>query len=140
MPSGTGALYVANGTAPHGGTGYIYFGNAVNQSGQTYQQVSIPAAATTANLSFWLNVTSAETTTSIQYDQLFVEVRDAAGNLLSTPATFSNLSKVASPIAYSLRGNYSLLAFKGQTIRIQFRSTNDSIGVTTFRVDDVAVN
>lgn len=135
--SGTGALYTANGASPHGGTGYIYFGNANSRSGQTYQQVAIPSTAT-GTLTFWLNVTSAETTTTTQYDKLFVEVRNTSGTLLATLATYSNLNKTASSTSYTQR-SLNLSAYKGQTVRIQFRSTTDSSLVTTFRVDDASL-
>ncbi|HEY6400607.1 MAG TPA: hypothetical protein VI479_04320, partial [Blastocatellia bacterium] len=88
---------------------------------------------------FWLNITSAETTTTTQFDRFFVEVRSASGTLLATLATFSNLNKVAAANAYTLRGAYSLSSFAGQTVRIQFRYTNDVSLITTFRVDDVSV-
>jgi hypothetical protein len=136
--SGSGALYTANGTSPHSGTGYIYFGTANRVSGQTYQQVTIPAGAASAQLTFWLNVTSSETTTTTQFDRLFVEVRNTSGTLLQTLATFSNLNRGAAG-AYVQRSGYNLLAYRGQTIRLQFRGTTDSILPTTFRVDDVAV-
>ncbi len=134
--SGTGAFYTANGSTPRAGTGYVYFGVNNSVSGQSYQTVSIPSNAT-GTLSFWLNVTSSETTTSTQYDKLFVEVRNTAGTLLSTLATYSNLNKTTA-------GNYSqksfnLAAYKGQTVRIQFRSTTDSSVATTFRVDDASL-
>ncbi len=132
--SGTGALYIANGSSPHGGTGYIYFGTANNRTGQNYQTVSIPTTAT-GTLTFWLNVTSAETTTTTQYDKLFVEVRNTAGTLLATPATYSNLNKTASSTTYSQK-SLNLAAYKGQTVRVQFRTTTDSSLITTFRVDD----
>lgn len=135
--SGTGALYTANGASPHGGTGYIYFGNANSRSGQTYQQVAIPSTAT-GTLTFWLNVTSAETTTTTQYDKLFVEVRNTSGTLLATLATYSNLNKTASSTSYTQR-SLNLSAYKGQTVRIQFRSRTDSSLVTTFRVDDASL-
>lgn len=135
--SGTGALYIANGSSPHGGTGYIYFGTANNRTGQTYQTVTIPSNAT-GTLSFWLNVTSAETTTTTQYDRLFVEVRNTSGTLLATPATYSNLNKVSSSTNYTLR-TLNLAAYKGQTVRIQFRTTTDSSLITTFRVDDASL-
>ncbi len=135
--SGTGALYIANGSSPHGGTGYIYFGTANNRTGQTYQTVTIPSNAT-GTLSFWLNVTSAETTTTTQYDRLFVEVRNTSGTLLATPATYSNLNKVSSATNYTLR-TLNLAAYKGQTVRIQFRATTDSSLITTFRVDDASL-
>jgi Zn-dependent metalloprotease len=136
--SGANAYYVSPGNYPHAGTGYIYFGTTNNATGQGYQQISIPSTATAANLTFWLNVTSAETTTTTQYDRLFVEVRNSAGTLLGTLATYSNLSKGTAG-AYAQKGAFSLLAYKGQTIRVQFRATTDSSLATTFRVDDVSV-
>ncbi|HEX9004927.1 MAG TPA: hypothetical protein VGB07_33760, partial [Blastocatellia bacterium] len=86
-----------------------------------------------------LNVTSSETTTTQQYDRLFVEVRSTSGTLLATLATFSNLNKVTATNAYTLRGAYSLASFAGQTVRIQFRGTTDFSLPTTFRIDDVSV-
>jgi Zn-dependent metalloprotease len=136
--SGSGALYTANGSAPHSGTGYIYFGTANSVSGQTYQQITIPNGASSAQLTFWLNVTTSETTTTTRYDRLFVEVRNTSGTLLQTMATFSNLNRGTTG-TYVQRGSYNLLGYQGQTIRLQFRGTTDSVLPTTFRVDDVAV-
>ena len=134
--SGTGAFYVANGSTPQAGTGYAYFGTANSVTGQTYQQLTIPSTATSANLSFWLNTTTAETTTTTKYDYLYVEVRNSAGTLLTTLATYSNLDKNT---AYAQKGPFSLLAYKGQTVRVQFRNTTDSSLITTFRVDTAAL-
>ena len=134
--SGTGYFYVANGNYPHGGTGYIYFGVNNSVSGQAYQTVTIPTTAT-GTLDFWLNVTSSETTTSTVYDRLFVEVRNTGGTLLATLATYSNLNK-GSAGAYTLR-SLNVAAYRGQTVRVQFRSTTDSSLATTFRVDDVSL-
>lgn len=134
--SGTGYFYVNPGNYPHGGTGYIYFGVNNSVSGQSYQQVTIPSTAT-GTLTFWLNVTSSETTTTTQYDKLFVEVRNTSGTLLSTLATYSNLNKGTAGV-YSQK-SFNVSAYKGQTVRIQFRSTTDSSVTTTFRVDDVSL-
>src|SRR5207247_2330724 len=90
--SGSGFFYIASGNYPHSGTGYVYFGVNNSVSGQAYETVSIPSTAT-GSLTFWLNVTSDEGTTTTSYDKLYVEVRDTAGNLLSTLATYSNLNK-----------------------------------------------
>lgn len=133
VASGTGALYTNNGNYPQAGTGYIYFGGANSVSGQTYQQISIPAG-TTKTLSFFLNTTSAETTTTSQFDRLFVEVRNSAGTLLTTLATYSNLNKTTAG-SYGTAKSFSLSAYAGQTIRVQFRTTTDSSAITTFRVD-----
>lgn len=134
--SGSGYFYIANGNYPHGGTGYIYFGVNNSVSGQAYQTVTIPGTAAGTG-SFWLNVTSSETTTSVQYDKLFVEVRNTSGTLLATLATYSNLNKASAGV-YTLR-SLNLSAYRGQTVRLQFRTTTDSSLVTTFRVDDVTL-
>lgn len=134
--SGTGYFYVANGNYPQAGTGYIYFGVNNSVSGQSYQQVTIPSTAT-GTLTFWLNVTSSETTTTTQYDRLFVEVRNTSGTLLTTLATYSNLNKGTAGV-YSQK-SLNVAAYKGQTVRIQFRSTTDSSLATTFRVDSASL-
>ncbi len=134
VKSGSGALYTANGSTPQAGTGYSYFGNASNRTGQTYQTVTIPTGASGTH-TFWLYVTSAETTTTTQYDKLFVEVRNTSGTLLGTLATYSNLNKST---GYSQK-SVSLAAYKGQTVRLQYRVTTDSSLTTTFRVDSASL-
>ncbi len=134
--SGSGYFYTANNNYPHGGTGYIYFGVYNSVSGQAYQTVTIPSTAC-GNLTFWLNVQSSETTTSVQYDRLFVEVRNTSGTLLGTLATYSNLNKTKAG-NYTLR-SLNMSAYRGKTVRLQFRSTTDSSITTTFRVDDVSL-
>jgi len=133
--SGTGYFYTASGNYPHGGTGYIYFGVNNSVSGQSYQQVTIPSTAT-GTLTFWLNVTSSETGTTA-YDKLFVEVRNTSGTLLTTLATYSNANQGTAGV-YSQK-SFSLAAYKGQTVRVQFRSTTDSSVTTSFRVDDASL-
>ena len=124
------------GSAPHGGTGYIYFGVNNRVTGQSYQTVSIPSTAA-GTLKFWLNVTSSETTTSVQYDKLFVEVRNTSGTLLATLATYSNLNKGSTGV-YSLK-TLNMAAYRGQTVRVQFRVPTDVSLATTFRVDDASL-
>jgi Metallo-peptidase family M12 len=133
----SGAALRSTGAFPRSGVAYTIVVNANNTTGAEYQQIAIPTGAA-RNLTFWLNVTSSETTTTTQFDRIFVEVRSTTGALLSTLATFSNLNKGASG-AYVQRGPFSLSAFAGQTVRIQFRATNDSSLPSSFRVDDVSV-
>lgn len=133
---GADAFYTANGNYPRGGTGYIYLGTRNNASGQWYQTVSIPSTAS-GDLTFWLNVSSSETTTTTQYDRLFIEVRSTGGTLLGTLGTFSNLNKTT-PGNYTQRA-FSLAAYRGQTVRLQFRATTDVSLATTFRIDDVSL-
>jgi fibronectin type 3 domain-containing protein len=133
----SGNAYVQpNGSYPHSGIAYGYLGNVDNANGTEYQQITIPSG-TTPTFSFWLNTTSSETTTTTQYDKLFVEIRNSAGTLLSTLATYSNLNKTTAGV-YSQK-SFSLASFAGQTVRINFRATTDTSLVTTFRIDDVSV-
>jgi subtilase family serine protease len=101
-----------------------------------YQQITIPSTATTATLTFWLRVTTAETTTSVAYDTLKVQVLDTAGNVLQTLATYSNLNASAS---YAQK-SFDLSARRGQTIRIRFYGVEDTSLQTSFLVDDTALN
>jgi subtilisin family serine protease len=132
----TGNVYWSNGAYRRSGTGYAVLGYYNNASGSLAQGVTIPAAAA-GTLVFWLNVTSSETTTTTQYDRLFVEVRSTAGTLLATLATFSNLDKGAAG-AYVQR-SVSLAPWRGQAVRVQFRVTTDSSLATSFRLDDVSL-
>ncbi len=127
----------SNGPNPHGGTGYLSLANVNNAKGTAYQQITVPSGAA-PGLTFWLNVTSAETTTSVVNDVLFVEIRNTAGTLLQTLATYSNLDR-GSAGAYVQRGAFNLGAYAGQTIRVQFRGTSNASLITTFHLDDVSV-
>jgi hypothetical protein len=133
--SGSGAFYTNNGNYPHGGTGYVYFGVNNNVTGQVYQTVTIPAIAT-GSLTFWFNCSSSEGTT-YAYDFLYVEIRNTSGALLQTIATYSNRDKTT-PGNYSQK-SFSLAAYRGQTVRLQFRCTTDFSLSTTFRIDDVSL-
>jgi len=132
----SGNAYRSTGGYPHAGAGYSVLGFYNNANGTEYHTVAIPATAA-GTLSFWLNVSSSETTATTVYDRLYVEARSTAGVLLGTVATFSNLDKAAIG-AYTLR-SLSLAAWKGQTIRVQFRATTDGSLATSFRVDDVSL-
>jgi hypothetical protein len=65
-------------------------------------------------------------------------VRNTSGTLLGTLATFGNQNSGATGV-YVQRGAYNLGAYAGQTVRIQFRTTQDSSLPTSFRLDDVSV-
>ncbi|MBL8113384.1 MAG: hypothetical protein JNK60_10895 [Acidobacteria bacterium] len=109
-------------------------GSAVTET--MYQSVAIPASATTATLSFWIRIATAETTTSTAYDTLKVEVRSSTGTLLATLATYSNLNKSTT---YSQK-SFNLAAYKGQTVRVQMVAVEDSSLATSFVIDDTALN
>ncbi len=99
------------------------------------QTVSIPSAASTATLSFWLKVVSSETTTTSAFDTLKVQVRNASGTVLSTLKTYSNLDKGTTYVQRS----FDLSAYKGQTVQIYFVGVEGSTVATSFLVDDVSL-
>ena len=133
----SGQVTRSTGSFPHSGVAYMILNGVNNSSGTLYQQVAIPSG-TSPNLTFWLNITTSEAAGAAVYDRLFIEVRSTTGTLLATLATFSNQNSGTAG-AYVQRGPYNLSSFAGQTVRIQFRGTNDVTLPTSFRVDDVSV-
>jgi len=99
------------------------------------QTVTIPAAAPSATLTFWLKVVSAETSTTTAYDTLKVQVRNTSGTVLATLATYSNLDKGASYVQKS----FDLSAYKGQTVQLYFVGVEGASVSTSFLVDDVSL-
>jgi len=86
---------VINNTAgiAHTGTFAAWLdGYGTTHTDSVTQSVAIPTASTAAQLCYWLRITTAETTTTTQFDKLSVQIRNAAGTVLSTLATFSNLN------------------------------------------------
>ncbi len=132
----SGQVTRSTGSFPHGGVAYMILGGVNSTTGTLYQQVAVPAGG--GNLNFWLNITTSEAAGAAVFDRLFIEVRSTSGTLLATLATFSNQNSGTAGV-YVLRGPYNLAAFAGQTVRIQFRGTNDVTLPTSFRVDDVSV-
>ena len=133
----TGSAFWSTGGNDHSGTGYSILGAGNNASGSEYQTVTIPAGHP-ANLTLWLNITTSESLTTA-YDFVYVEVRSTSGALLSTLGSFSNRNATTSPTAYTQRA-FSLAAWRGQTVRVQFRGTTDFTLPTSFRIDDVSLS
>ena len=100
------------------------------------QQVAIFSSHTTATLTFWLHIDTAETTTTTMYDKLTVQVRNSSGTVLKTLATYSNLDHNT---GYAQK-TFDLSAYIGQTIQIFLVGTEDSQKQTSFVVDDFALN
>lgn len=122
---------------PHGGTWDAWLdGYGTTHTDTLMQQVTIPSTATSATLSFWLHIDTAETTTTSAFDTLAVQVRNSSGTVLSTLETFSNLNKNTGFAQQS----FDLTSFKGQTIQINFVGTEDASLQTSFVLDDFALN
>jgi hypothetical protein len=129
---------IDNGTtqASHAGSWKAWLdGYGATHTDTLVQTVSIPAAASSATLSFWLKVVSDETTTTSAYDTLKVQVRNASGTVLSTLKTYSNLDKGSSYVQRS----FDLSAYKGQTVQIYLEGVEGSSVATSFLIDDVSL-
>ena len=134
--SGTGYFYVNPGNYPHGGTGYIYFGVNNSVSGQSYQQVTIPSTATAnADVLAQRHIERDDHDDAVrQAVRRGAEHRGhAAGDARDVQQPEQGDGRI-----YSQK-SFSLAAYRGQTVRVQFRSTTDSSVTTTFRVDDVSL-
>ncbi len=132
----TGVIGSYAGQTAYEGTRFAWLGgNGVTASETITQAVVIPAAATSASLTFALHIDTAETTTTTAYDKLVVTVKNSAGTVLGTLATYSNLNKAT---GYQIR-TFNLLPYKGQTVTLSFAMTEDSSLQTSFVVDKVSL-
>ena len=100
------------------------------------QTAAIPSTITSATLTFWLHIDTAETTTTTAYDTLKVQIRNSSGTVLATLATYSNLNKAS---GYAQK-TFNLTAYKGQTIQIYLIGVENGSRQTSFVVDDFALN
>ncbi|HEU4837035.1 MAG TPA: S8 family peptidase [Pyrinomonadaceae bacterium] len=130
-----GVITNSTGQTPRTGSFYAWLdGYGTTHTDSLFQTITIPATANTVTLSFWLKITTAETTTTTQFDRLQVQVRNTSNTVLATLGTFSNLNKTT---GYVLR-TFDVTAFKGQTVRIYFLGTEDSSLQTSFVIDDTS--
>ena len=132
-----GVIDSSTGEASHGGSWKAWLdGYGTTHTDSIYQTVTIPSTAATSTLTFWLHIDTAETTTSIAYDTLKVQLRNTSNTVLATLATYSNLNKNT---GYSQK-SFDVSAYRGQTIRVYFLGVEDSSLQTSFVVDDTALN
>jgi subtilisin family serine protease len=108
--------------SPRSGSYVGWLGGVDGADDHLYQQVSIPAGATKAELRFWTKFDTTETTTTTNYDYFYAQVRDTANAVLTTLLTMTNLT---TPENSWVERVYDVTAYKGTTIRVYFRATND---------------
>jgi len=131
----TGVIASNAATARTGSWRALLGGRASGETFTLHQQLTIPATACTASLSFWLKVSTDEFTTGPAWDTLAVELQNSSGTVLGTLATYSNLNGGTSYV----QRTFDLAAYKGQTIRISFTATEDWSNQTSFLVDDTSL-
>ena len=125
-----------SGETAHAGSWFAWLdGYGSSHTDNVSQSVAIPAGKTSATLSYYLHVDTAETTTTSAYDKLYVRVYNSSGTLLKTLRTFSNLDAAS---GYTVHTD-SLAAYIGQTVTIKFTGTEDTSLQTSFVLDDITL-
>ena len=132
-----GVINNSSAEPPHSGSWDAWLdGYGTTHTDTATQTVTIPSTITTATLSFWLHIDTAETTTTTAFDTLQIQVLNTSNTVLATLGTFSNLNHATGYQQHS----FSMSSFKGQTVKIRFLGREDSSLQTSFVVDDVALN
>jgi hypothetical protein len=132
----TGIIDNSAGEAAHSGSWKAWLdGYGATHTDSLLQTVAIPSTATSATLSFWLHIDTAETG-STAYDTLKVQIRNTSGTVLATLATYSNANAAT---GFSQK-SFSVLTYKGQTVQVYLIGVEDTTLQTSFVVDDFALN
>lgn len=123
-------------SGPRTGQGFAWLnGYGTTHIDRLWQDVTIPAGVTTAALTFFLNITTAETTTTAVRDTLTLQVRDTSDTVLGTVATWSNLDATLGYVQQSV----DLTAYAGQTVRIFAEGSENASLATNFQLDDFSL-
>lgn len=94
------------------------------------QLVSIPAGCR-ARLSFWLDIDTAQQTTSTAYDTLRVTLRSPTGSVLESLATYSNLDAESGYRKHS----FDVSEHAGRQLLVTFTARENSSRQTSFFLD-----
>ncbi len=133
--AGVVANWITYGEPSYEGLNAAYLGgNGRTATEVLYQTVTLPATLTQATLSFWLHISTKETGSTV-YDTLTLRLKNSAGAVLKSLATYSNTQAAG---GYQLR-TFDVSAYKGQTIQIHFEMKEDSALSTSFLLDKASL-
>jgi len=118
-------------------------GHGVNNAdGVLFQDFFVPSTAASISLVFYYNITTEETSTTQDFDYLYVTLKNTSGTTLRNLLTRTNLNAVGlgqwSQYSDSTTNSF-LLNYLGQVVRLHFRGTTDSGLPTKYRIDDVSI-
>lgn len=130
-----GVVVSGGAMAARSGMGKAWLGgHGEKRSDHAWQRVTLPSDADAIAASFYLHVETDEDADT-PYDFLRVRVRTSSGSLLATLATFSNVDTNSG----FRRRTVDLTAFRGQSVRVSFESSEDMASSTSFVIDDVRI-
>jgi serine protease len=131
----SGVIDNSSGEPAHSGSWKAWLdGYGGSHTDTLYQQLTLPGGSS-ATLSFYLHIDTAETTQTVAYDKLQVQIRNSSNQVLATLATYSNLNHNS---GYLLR-SFNVSSYLGQTIRVYLVGTEDSSLQTSFVADDFSL-
>lgn len=119
----------------HSGNSHAAAGGRPKSTRITSETLTIPSTVRLAELRFYLWVVTKNKKGSSE-DTLKVEIRDSAGALLETLATFTNVD--ACPTYMQRR--FDVSRYRGANIRISFVSNEQKGQPTWFLLDDITLN
>ncbi|SFF35842.1 Peptidase family M1 [Actinacidiphila alni] len=126
----TGAITSGGGQSAHTGTRFAWLdGYGSTHTESLAQTVTIPSGCSSASLTFWLHIDTAETTRTTAYDKLTAKIGS------TTVATYSNLDAASGYVQRTV----DVSAYIGQSVSLGFTGTEDSGLQTSFVLDDVAL-
>ncbi|MBD0741464.1 hypothetical protein BG418_08170 [Streptomyces sp. CBMA152] len=133
----TGVVDNSSTEPPHSGSWDAWLdGYGTTHTDTLAQTVTLPTGCSSEQLSFWLHVDTAETSTTSAYDTLKVQILNSSGTVLSTLHTYSNLDRLTGYAQHT----FDLSAYAGQTVTLKFTGHEDYTKQTSFVIDDTAIN
>ena len=132
----SGVINNSSAEPPHSGSWDAWLcGYGTTHTDTLSQSVTLPSSASSATLSFWLHIDTAETTTTTAYDTLKLQVLNTSGTVLGTIGNWSNLNHNT---GYSQQ-TFNMSAYLGQTVVLKFTGSEDSELQTSFVIDDTSL-
>ena len=124
----TSGVINTDGAHSHAGTGYAWLdGYGSSHTDTLSQAVAVPAGCK-ATLTYYLSITTSETTTTTAYDKLTLTANG------TSKQTFSNLNKGG----YAVR-TVDLSSYAGTTVTLKWTGVEDTSLATSFFIDDTAL-
>lgn len=137
VETSTGGFEIITTDDPHTGTSSAFLCGYNNCKDTIRQSITLPSSFTTATFSYWLAISTNETTTTTCFDNFHAVLRTSSGTTIATVQTQCNLN-VHGFVQFTFNVSSALSTHKGQTIQIFFQGTTDGSLTTNFFVDDVS--
>ena len=122
-------------SAPRSGTRRAVIGGSPTSFHLNSETVTIPSSVRRAEFSVYIWILTENRKRSAE-DVLTIEVRNAAGTVLETLGSYSNLDDSATYV----QRKFDVTRYRGMSIRISFTGVQSKKASTWFLLDDAALN